>query len=63
MSPDLVPCPLDVAQDALRALEQLLPALGQPHTTVHTREQGDVELIFEPLDMPGERRLGNMKVR
>ena len=61
--PDLVTRALDVAQDALRALEQLLPALGQPHAAVGAREQRDVELVLEPLDMPGQSRLGDVKMR
>jgi hypothetical protein len=62
VSPDLVTRPLDVAQDALRALEQPLPAFGQPHPAVGAREQGDVELVLEPLDMPGEGGLSDMQM-
>jgi hypothetical protein len=62
VSPDLVTRPLDVAQDALRALKQPLPALGQPHTAIGTREQRDVELVLKPLDMPSQSRLGDVKV-
>src|SRR5271166_2405368 len=59
VSSDLVAGPLDIAQDALRALEQPLTAFGQPHAAVGAGEQGDVELVLEPLDMPGESRLGD----
>ena len=63
MSPDFVSRPLDIAQDALSALEQFLPALGQPHTAVRAREQRNAELVLEPLDMPGQSRLGDVKMR
>ena len=39
VSPDLVTCTLNIAQNALRALEKLLAAFGQPHATVGAREQ------------------------
>ena len=61
--PDLVAGSLEVAQDALRALKQLLPAFGQPHAAIGAREQGDFELVFEPLDMPGQRRLRDVEMR
>ena len=63
VSPDFVTRPLDVAQDALRALEQLLPAFGQPHTAIGAREQRDVELVLEPLDMPGQGWLSDVQMR
>src|SRR6516164_1256015 len=62
MRPDLVPGSLEVTQDALRALKQLLPAFGQPHAAIGAREQGDVELVLEPLDMPGESRLSDVQM-
>ena len=60
--PDLVTRPLDIAQDALRALEQFLPTLGQPHAAVGAGEQGDVELVLEPLDMSGQSRLSDVQM-
>src|SRR5438132_738249 len=62
VSPDLVTGTLDIAQDALRALEQLLAAFGQPYTPVCAGEQSDVKLVFETLDMSGESRLGDVKM-
>ncbi len=59
---DLVTGALDVAKDALRALEQFLAPFGQPHAAVGAGEQGDVELLLEPLDVPRESRLGNMQM-
>ena len=61
--PDLVAGALDVAQDALGAVEQLLPGLGQPHAAVGAGEQGGVELVLEPLDVPGQCRLRNLQMR
>ena len=55
---DLVAGALDVAQDALRAVEQLLAGLGQPHAAIGAGEQGRVELVLEPLDMPGQAPAG-----
>src|SRR5260221_650101 len=37
---NLVPGPLDITQDALRAFEQFVPGFGQPHAAVGAREQG-----------------------
>jgi hypothetical protein len=59
---DFVTRPLDVAKDALRALEQFLASFGQPHAAIGAGEQGDVELLLEPLDVPRESRLGNMQM-
>ena len=56
MRSDLVAGALEIAQNALRAVEQFLPGLGQPHATVGAGEQRRVEFVFEPLDMPGQRR-------
>ena len=39
-----------------------LAALGQPHTAVGAREQRDGELVLEPLHMPGQSRLGDVKM-
>src|SRR5438128_2273498 len=63
VSADLVAGPLDVAQNALGAFEQLLTAFGQPNAAIGAREQSDVELLFQPLDVPGESGLRNMQVR
>ena len=60
---DFVAGALDVAQDARRAVEQLLPRLGQPHAAIGAGEQHDVELFLEPLDVPRQRRLGDMQMR
>jgi hypothetical protein len=62
VGPDFVAGPLQVAQDALRALEQLLPAFSEPHAAVSASEQSDLKLVFEPLDMPGQRRLGDVEM-
>src|SRR5437870_4214582 len=55
---DLVAGALDVAQDALGIFQQLLPRLGQPHAAIGAGEQRHSELLFQALDMPGQRRLG-----
>src|SRR6266850_4050262 len=60
---DLVTGSLDVAQDALGALKQLLTAFGQPYPPVCAGKQSDVELVLKALDMPGESRLGDVKMR
>ena len=60
---DLVAGALDVAQDAGGAVEQLLPGLGQPHAAIGAGEQRDVELLLEPLDVAGQRRLGDTQMR
>ena len=60
---DLVAGALDVAQDTGRAVEQLLPGLGQPHAAIGAGEQRDGELVLEALDMAGQRRLGDVKMR
>src|ERR1700758_304556 len=60
--PDLVTRPFDIAQDALRAFEQFVTGFGQPHTPVRAREQRRMQLVLEPLHMPGERRLGNLQM-
>ena len=59
---DLIAGALDVAKNALRALEQFLTPFGQPYAAVGAGEQGDVELFLEPLDVPRESRLGNMQM-
>ena len=58
LCPDLVAGALDVAQDACRAFEQLLAGLGQPHAAVGPGEERHPELLFEALNMAGQRRLG-----
>ena len=60
---DLVAGPLDVAQDALRAFEQFVAGLGQPHAAVCADEQRRVELVLEPLHVPGQRGLGDLQMR
>src|ERR1700737_2470240 len=59
---DFVAGSLDVAKDALRALEQFLAAFGQPHAAVGAGEYGDVERLREPLHGPRESRLGDMQM-
>ena len=54
---DLVAGALDVAQDARGVFQQLLPRLGQPHAAIGTGEQRHPQLLFQALDMPGQRRL------
>ena len=39
------------------ALEEFLAAFGQPNTAIGSRKQGDIELVLEPLDVPGQSRL------
>src|SRR5262249_43282436 len=58
----LVTRALDVAQDALRALQQPLTAFGQSHTAIGARKQCDIEFVLEPLNMPGKRRLCDVKM-
>jgi hypothetical protein len=62
VSADLIAGPLDVAQDALGAFKQLLTAFGQPYPPVCAGKQRDVELVLEALDMPGQSRLGDVKM-
>src|SRR5262245_26711169 len=63
LRPDLVAGALDVAQAAGRAIEQLLPRLGQSNAGVGAGEQRDIELVLEPLDVAGQRRLRDVKMR
>jgi hypothetical protein len=58
--PDLVTGALDVAQDALGAVEEFLPGLGQPHAAIGAGEQGGVELVLKALHMPGQSRLRDL---
>ena len=60
---DFVAGALDIAQDALGAVEQFLAGLGQPDAAIGAGEQGSVELVLEPLHLPGQRRLCDLQMR
>ena len=44
------------------AVEQFLPGLGQPHAAIGAREQRHPKLLFEPLHVPGQRRLRQVQM-
>ena len=60
---DLIAGPFDIAQDALGTFEQSLTGLRQPHAAIGPGEKRCVELVLEPLHMPGQRGLGDLQVR
>ena len=58
---DFVAGALDVAQDALGAVEQLVAGLGQPDAAVGAGEQGGAELVFQPLHVAGQAPAGRLR--
>ena len=52
VSADLIAGPFDVAQDALRAFEQLVASLGQAYAAVGAGEERGVELVLQSLHVP-----------
>ena len=54
---------VDLGQDPPRAGHQRPPCLGHRHPPRGPLDQGQTDLLLEPVDLLGERRLGDVRAR
>src|SRR4051794_1187741 len=60
---DLVAGALDVPEDADGPVEEFLACLGQFDAAIGAGEQGDIQFVFEALDVPRQGWLGDVQMR